>query len=96
MSQTVINKNAYKLTVADFKGVGAVITDPPYGNNLVSNCKRGVNDRKAVYHISGNENQDAGNYVLSLVRQASVPIIIFFASPWSPWPGKFRNLVVMG
>jgi len=82
------------LTVKDFEGVEALVTDPPYGISLDSHCKRGVKDRKSTYKIQGDNNQDAGNHVLELARKAGVQTIVLFASPQRPWPGKFRNWVV--
>jgi tRNA G10 N-methylase Trm11 len=86
--------DALKLTASDFAGVFAVVTDPPYGIGLQSHCKRGVKDRKAEYNVVGDDSQRAGNHVLSVARAARVPVIAFFASPWKPWPGKWRNLIV--
>lgn len=83
------------LTVDDFKGVDVVLTDPPYGINLKSNCKGGVKDRRIIgASIQGDTDQSAGVHVLNMARAASVPLIIFFASPNLMWPGKFRNLIV--
>jgi len=86
--------DALQLKASDFAGVGALITDPPYGISLQSHCKRGVKDRKSTYKILGDESQAAGNHVLSVAREAGVPVLAVFASPQKPWPGKFRNWVV--
>ena len=88
------NSDSMRLTVKDFEGVTAVITDPPYGVNLKSNCKRGVKGRSESYSIKGDKDQSCGEYVLGLARQAQVPVIAMFASPRLPWSGKFRNLIV--
>lgn len=87
-------KNSKELSVLDFAGVSAIITDPPYGIGLASHCKRGVNDRKADYSIQGDDSQEIGEYILKLAREAKIPTIAFFASPQKPWGGKFRNWIV--
>ena len=88
------NKDSSALGVSDLCGVGAIITDPPYGIALKSNCKRGVNDRKQHYGIAGDENQEAGLHILDIAKQANIPVVAFFSSPWKPWPGDWRNLIV--
>lgn len=45
-------------------------------------------DRK--HEIQGDTNQDVGRWVLDW----HIGTISFFASPWMPWPGKWRNLIV--
>lgn len=86
--------DVFELTVDDFAGVSCVLTDPPYGISLDSNCKRGVKGRKSTYKIQGDESMDAGNHVLRLALEAGVKTIIFFASPSKPWPGTWRNTVI--
>jgi len=71
-------------------GVDIVISDPPYGINLKNNDKSG-HRRDASYRIDGDKSQEAGLYVLEWA--GGIPTV-FFASPWKPWPGKWRNLIV--
>lgn len=70
--------------------VDAVVTDPPYGIALSNNDVDG-HRREGGYGIAGDEDQAAGLQVLEWA--ARLPVI-FFASPWKPWPGKWRNLIV--
>ena len=88
------NKDSTTLSLDDLANVGAIITDPPYGIDLKSNCKRGVKGRNAKYGIEGDSNQDAGNIIINMSKAAGVPVLACFASPSKPWPGDWRNLIV--
>lgn len=68
----------------------AVITDPPYGIALRNNDVDG-HRRAGAYDILGDTDQADGLQVLDLFQSETV---IAFASPFKPWPGKWRNLIV--
>jgi DNA modification methylase len=72
--------------------VGAVITDPPYGIGL-SNHAAGKERRDDWDTIIGDESQEVGRAVIEWADNLYLPMVCF-ASPWLPWPGKWRNLVV--
>lgn len=72
--------------------VDAVVTDPPYGIALSNNDRDG-HRRSSSYRIAGDDSPAAGLAVLGWAQQHSLPIITF-ASPWQPWPGRWRNLIV--
>lgn len=69
-----------------------VISDPPYGIALSNNDVDG-HRREAQYTLHGDENQDAGNEMLAWAENLGLPTVVF-ASPWKPWPGQWRNLIV--
>ena len=94
MKTKLENLNALELSADDITHVGAIITDPPYGISLSSHCGRGVNGRKENYGIVGDNNQDAGLHIIKIAKQAKIPVVAFFASPYKPWPGSWRNLIV--
>ena len=72
--------------------VDAMVTDPPYGIALSNNDRDG-HRRLSPYTIIGDESNDVGNFVLEWARDAGLATITF-ASPWNPWPGTWRNLIV--
>jgi DNA modification methylase len=73
-------------------GIDAIVTDPPYGialrNGDVDGHRSDRWDR-----IAGDETQAAGIAVLEWARPLGVPVVAF-ASPWKPWPGRWRNQIV--
>lgn len=76
----------------ELQGVDAVISDPPYGVGLTNNDRDG-HRREEQYTLHGDENQDAGNAMLAWAETLGLPTIVF-ASPWNPWPGRWRNMIV--
>lgn len=94
MKTKLEHRSSLELTADDLRGVGAIITDPPYGIALSSHCGRGVKDRKASYGILGDESQDAGLHIMKIAKDANIPVVAFFSSPYKPWPGTWRNLIV--
>jgi DNA modification methylase len=70
----------------------AVVTDPPYGIGLSNNDVDG-HRRDADYALHGDEDQAAGQFALDWAASAGKPLVAF-ASPWKPWPGQWRNLIV--
>ena len=68
-----------------------VMSDPPYGIALSNNDVDG-HRREADYTLHGDENQAAGIAMLEWAELLEMPTIVF-ASPWKPWPGKWRNLI---
>lgn len=75
-------------TVATVHRPGIVITDPPYGIGLTEHGRNGYD-----WQIAGDENQDAGQYVLDWCADSSLPTVAF-ASPMKPWRGKWRQHLV--
>jgi hypothetical protein len=75
--------------------VDLVLTDPPYGVGLSNHNTSGHSSRplpSAVgYRIAGDCDTGVGLWALEWA--AGVPTIAF-ASPWRPWPGDWRNLIV--
>lgn len=72
--------------------VDAVITDPPYGISL-ENHARGKQRRFENYLIAGDGCSTVAAAVLEWARAFEIPTCAF-ASPWNPWPGTWRNLLV--
>jgi DNA modification methylase len=73
-------------------GIDALVTDPPYGVAL-KNHDIGGTGKNRHYHIPGDDTADATLQVLLWAELHALPTIVF-ASPWKPWPGKWRNLIV--
>lgn len=72
--------------------VDALVTDPPYGIALSNNDRDG-HRRSSAYTVVGDDNGSAGEAVLEWAAAAGI-VVITFASPWRPWPGDWRNLIV--
>jgi DNA modification methylase len=70
--------------------VDLVLTDPPYGVGLRNGDVDGHRSRRWD-RIEGDSDQAIGSQILE--ELCGVPTIAF-ASPWLPWPGKWRNLIV--
>jgi DNA modification methylase len=70
--------------------VDLVLTDPPYGAGLRNGDVDGHRSKRWD-SIIGDSDQSVGVSVLEGLR--GIPVIAF-ASPWLPWPGKWRNLIV--
>jgi site-specific DNA-methyltransferase (adenine-specific) len=69
-----------------------LLTDPPYGIELRNGDVDGHrSDRWNA--IAGDEDQSVGLEVLAWADRELLPTIVF-ASPWLPWPGEWRNLIV--
>ena len=74
------------------EGVGCVATDPPYGIRLRNGDVDGHrSDRWNT--IAGDDNGTLGESAIQWGRDNNLPIVAF-ASPWKPWPGEWRNLIV--
>ena len=71
--------------------VDAVITDPPYGICLRNGDVDGHRSAR-LFDVVGDSDQAAGLAVLDWAESMQLPTIAF-ASPWLPWPGKWRNLI---
>lgn len=75
----------------------AIVTDPPYGiklknhNTAASMTKKRSSLRS--YDIEGDDDTSLGLEVLQFSEMRQIPII-YFGSPWMPWPGNWRNLIV--
>lgn len=69
-----------------------IVTDPPYGIRLTNNDRDG-HRRASPYRIIGDDGAEASRGVLSFAERLRLPTIAF-ASPWHPWPGRWRNLIV--
>lgn len=76
----------------DLGRVDAVITDPPYGIALADHDPV-FSRRKRDPSIRGDRDQSAGIRVSEWARGRGIPLAMF-ASPYKPWPGKWRNLLV--
>jgi hypothetical protein len=72
--------------------VDALVMDAPYGIGLRNGDVDGHrSDRWDT--VIGDESQNVGNAALQWGRERDLPIVAF-ASPWKPWPGRWRNLIV--
>jgi DNA modification methylase len=70
----------------------AVVTDPPYGIGLANNDRDG-HRRKRSHRIAGDGDDEVGLFALRWAGDRLLPVVVF-ASPWRPWPGRWRNLIV--
>lgn len=77
-----------------------VLTDPPFGIGLRSHDETGNRHKGGAsrrgrdhYVIAGDESQDAGQQVLDWAEAQGMPVAVF-ASPWRPWRGDWRSLLV--
>jgi site-specific DNA-methyltransferase (adenine-specific) len=73
-------------------GVDAVVTDPPYGISL-RNHGAGIRRISRNYGIQGDDSDSAALFVLEWAALHKLPTVAF-SSPWRPWPGEWRNLIV--
>lgn len=80
------------LEAVDTSEVEAVLTDPPYGIGLRNGDVDGHRSDRWD-SIAGDGDQQVGLQVLNYWRERGVPVVAF-ASPWKPWPGHWRNLIV--
>lgn len=80
------------LRTLDAGSVDAVVTDPPYGIGLRNNDRDGHRSGRS-FRVEGDHSQEAGLQVLQWADTADLPTVVF-ASPWKPWPGRWRNLIV--
>lgn len=71
---------------------GACIFDPPYGIGLRNGDVDGHRSDRWD-RITGDESNAIGLLVLELARAREMTIAAF-ASPWKPWPGRWRNQIV--
>lgn len=78
----------YMLPVID--GIGAIVCDPPYGISL-ANHDAGNARRNGSYAIAGDGCRTIGDFILSSFE--ALPLILF-ASPWAPWGGEWRQMIV--
>jgi DNA modification methylase len=72
--------------------VDAVVTDPPYGIALRNGDVDGHRSARS-FAIAGDGCTTAGQAVLDICAIGKLPTIAF-ASPWKPWAGDWRNLIV--
>jgi len=78
-----------------------VITDPPYGVNLMSHgtlfraCRgeRPAFRKRTKSIIDGDENQAIGAAVLAYCSSRGWPVAAF-SSPLHPWPGEWRQQLI--
>jgi DNA modification methylase len=69
-----------------------LLTDPPYGIAL----RNGDVDGHRSKHwsgVRGDDDQTLGQFALDWAARRDIPAIVF-SSPWRPWPGDWRNLIV--
>lgn len=74
------------------QGIDAIVSDPPYGIALRNGDVDGHRSARS-FEIAGDATQDVGIAVLRWAEAHNYPTV-FFASPWKPWPGEWRNLLV--
>jgi DNA modification methylase len=72
--------------------VDLVLTDPPYGIGLRNGDVDGHRSSRS-FAISGDDSQECGQQVLDWAEFEGLATIAF-ASPWKPWRGDWRNLIV--
>ena len=72
--------------------VDGIISDPPYGISL-DNHAAGRERRTGSYSIYGDDSDIIGAWITDWAHVNSLPLTLF-ASPWKPWPGSWRNLLV--
>lgn len=70
----------------------ALVTDPPYGIGLSNNDVDGHRTARP-FGVVGDDSQEAGIAALRWAESRRLPTVAF-ASPWLPWPGEWRNLIV--
>jgi site-specific DNA-methyltransferase (adenine-specific)/modification methylase len=70
----------------------AVVTDPPYGIGLRNGDVDGHRSDRWD-SIAGDHDQETGIEVLEWARE-NCGLVAAFSSPWKPWPGRWRNLIV--
>lgn len=87
----VIHGDCLKILPTLTAKVDAVVTDPPYGIGLRNGDVDGHRSDRWD-SIAGDRSQDAGIAVLDWARDLDGPIVAF-ASPWKPWPGRWRNQI---
>jgi DNA modification methylase len=72
--------------------VDAVVTDPPYGVGLRNGDVDGHRSARS-FAVAGDQDQKSGAELLAWAGAGNLPTVAF-ASPWKPWPGYWRNLIV--
>lgn len=73
-------------------GTLAVVTDPPYGIALENHGT--LDGRRSTWGgIYGDEGEAGVAGLLDWAR-GHTRLVAVFASPWRPWPGDWRNLIV--
>lgn len=70
----------------------AVITDPPYGISLRNGDVDGHRAARS-FEVAGDTSQEIGVFIDRWGSSNNLPTIMF-SSPWFPWPGYWRNLIV--
>lgn len=70
----------------------AVVTDPPYGIALRNGDVDGHRSARS-FEIAGDATPDVGMAIIQWA-EAHAYTTVTFASPWKPWPGEWRNLIV--
>ena len=78
---------------AEFAGIDAVVTDPPYGISLKNHGMTDGRRRALDYEIVADGDQSVGLQILAWAEDSMLPTI-FFASPKCPWPGEWRSWLV--
>lgn len=76
----------------ELTGVDAVITDPPYGINLRNGDVDGHRVKRS-WNVANDDSQTVAMHVNEWCESRNLPTV-FFASPWKPFPGEWRNLIV--
>lgn len=72
--------------------VDAVVSDPPYGIALRNGDVDGHRSARS-FEVAGDATQEVGMAVLQWAETHGYATVVF-ASPWKPWPGEWRNLIV--
>jgi DNA modification methylase len=74
-----------------------VVTDPPYGislkNHNTDSTKTSRRTSTKSYSIAGDGDGSLGQIVVDECHRHGKPLCVF-ASPWKPFSGEWRNLVV--
>jgi site-specific DNA-methyltransferase (adenine-specific) len=74
--------------------VDAVVTDPPYGINVMMHHGRtGERIKERYKTIANDETQEIGEHVSRWAQERGIPTL-FFAAPMKPWVGTWDEWLI--
>ena len=93
----LVNQCCLESLESEISKCDVVVTDPPYGislkNHNTESTRTGKRTSTKSYSISGDGDGSLGQAVVDECRKQEKPLCVF-ASPWKPFIGEWRNLVV--